>query len=57
MRAAAVASRTSLPRTREFMPVPMLRDADAARTPRTRLDSERPASIREAIFRWLDQEL
>ncbi|WP_426752839.1 hypothetical protein [Myxococcus sp. Y35] len=57
MRAAAVASRASLPRTRELMPASMLRDADAARSPRTRLDAERPASIREAIIRWLDQEL
>ncbi|WP_194858504.1 MULTISPECIES: hypothetical protein [unclassified Myxococcus] len=57
MRSAAVAPRASLPRTRELMPASMLRDADAARLPRTRLDSERPASIREAIVRWLDQEL
>lgn len=57
MSSAAVASRASLPRTRELMPASMLRDADAARLLRTRLDAERPASIREAIVRWLDQEL
>ncbi len=57
MRAVAIAARASLPRTREPMPASMLRDADSARTPRTRLYAERPASIREAIVRWLDQEL
>lgn len=43
--------------TREPMPMPIIRDADAARTARTRLAAERPASIREALLRWLDQEL
>ncbi|MFP2957361.1 hypothetical protein ACLEPN_05885 [Myxococcus sp. 1LA] len=58
MRGAAVAPRVSLlPRTLELMPAAMLRDADAVRTPRTRLAAERPASIREAIIRWLDHEL
>ncbi|AEI67932.1 hypothetical protein LILAB_30255 [Corallococcus macrosporus] len=46
-----------LPRTPELIPASMLRDADAARTPRTRLAAERPASIREAIIRWLAHEL
>ncbi|QSQ25251.1 hypothetical protein JY651_10105 [Pyxidicoccus parkwayensis] len=53
---AAVAPSPSS-RTRESAPAVLVRDSDAVRTPRTRLASERPASIREAIVRWLDQEL
>jgi hypothetical protein len=44
-------------RTREPAPAALVRDSDAVRTPRTRLAAERPASIRDAIVRWLDQEL
>jgi hypothetical protein len=57
MSAAALAPRSSPQRTREPVPAVLVRDADAVRAPRTRLASERPTSIREAIVRWLDQEL
>ena len=57
MSAVALAPRTSSSRTREPVPAVLVRDSDSVRTPRTRLASERPASIREAIIRWLDQEL
>jgi hypothetical protein len=53
----AAATRTSAPLTREPVPATLVRDADALRTPRTRLAAERPASIRDAIVRWLEQEL
>ncbi|WP_205520334.1 hypothetical protein [Pyxidicoccus caerfyrddinensis] len=56
MSAVALAPRSS-PRTREPAPAALVRDSDAVRTPRTRLAAERPASIRDAIVRWLDQEL
>jgi hypothetical protein len=49
--------RASSARTREPAPAAMVRDSDAVRAPRTRLAAERPASIREAIVRWLEQEL
>ncbi|MCP3103470.1 hypothetical protein LZ198_31760 [Myxococcus sp. K15C18031901] len=46
-----------MPRLREA-PLPVLvRDVDAPRPPRTPLAGERPTSIRDAIVRWLDQEL
>jgi hypothetical protein len=53
----ALPPRASSPRTREPAPAALLRDSDAVRAPRTRMASERPSSIREAIVRWLDQEL
>ena len=56
MSAVAVAPRPSS-RTREAVPAALVRDSDAVRTPRTRLAAERPASIREAIVRWLEHEL
>lgn len=55
--AAALGPRSSGQRTREPAPAALVRDSDAVRTPRTRLAAERPASIRDAIIRWLDQEL
>ena len=55
--AAALATRSASTRTREPVPAALVRDSDAVRTPRTRLAAERPASIRDAIVRWLDQEL
>lgn len=57
MSAGSLASRSSASRTREPVPAALVRDADAVRTPRTRLAAERPASIRDAIVRWLEQEL
>jgi hypothetical protein len=57
MSAASAAARTSAPLTREPVPATLVRDADALRAPRTRLAAERPVSIRDAIVRWLEQEL
>ena len=57
MSAVAFGTRSSPSRTREPVPAALVRDSDAVRTPRTRLAAERPVSIREAIIRWLDQEL
>ncbi|MFP2923807.1 hypothetical protein ACLESO_01065 [Pyxidicoccus sp. 3LG] len=57
MSAAALTARASAPRSREPAPAALVRDSDSVRSPHTRLASERPASIREAIVRWLDQEL
>jgi hypothetical protein len=57
MSAVSAAARSSAPLTREPLPPPLMRDADALRAPRTRLAAERPASIRDAIVRWLEQEL
>lgn len=57
MSTVALPPRASSSRTREPAPAALVRDSDAVRAPRTRLASERPSSIREAIVRWLDQEL
>lgn len=57
MSAVTFGTRSSSSRTREPVPAVLIRDADAVRTPRTRLAAERPTSLREAIVRWLDQEL
>ncbi|MCP3137504.1 hypothetical protein [Pyxidicoccus xibeiensis] len=57
MSLAVLASRSAPSRSREPAPASLVRDSDSVRAPRTRLASERPTSIREAIVRWLDQEL
>jgi hypothetical protein len=57
MSAVAFGTRSFSSRTREPAPAALVRDSDAVRAPRTRLAAERPASIREALIRWLDQEL
>ncbi|MCP3169281.1 hypothetical protein [Myxococcus qinghaiensis] len=45
------------PRTREHLSPARLYDVETTRGPRARPASERPTSIRDAIIRWLDQEL
>ncbi|MFY2558642.1 hypothetical protein ACN469_13520 [Corallococcus terminator] len=45
------------PRTREHLWPARLHDVETARGPRARPASEKPTSIRDAIIRWLDQEL
>jgi hypothetical protein len=44
-------------RTREALPAALLRDRDGAASARTRQSAERPASIKDAIIRWLNEEL
>ncbi|AKF82292.1 hypothetical protein [Myxococcus fulvus] len=53
-----LAQRGASPRLGEPLPVLRRREWDGAfRLPRPRPASERPSSIRDAIIRWLDQEL
>ncbi|XXF80803.1 hypothetical protein P2318_13900 [Myxococcaceae bacterium GXIMD 01537] len=53
----AVATRTTVQsRTREALPAALIRELDSA-TLRARTPGERPASIKDAIIRWLNEEL
>lgn len=54
----AVATRTGVQtRTREALPPALARDLESHASPRTRSATERPASIKDAIIRWLNEEL
>lgn len=55
----AVATRTQVQtRTRETLPPSLTRDWDGTATSRNRgAASERPPSIKDAIIRWLNEEL
>jgi hypothetical protein len=44
-------------RIREVLPRAMARDLEGTRLARPSPPSERPASIKEAIIRWLNEEL
>jgi hypothetical protein len=44
-------------RTRDVLPLALARDFEGTRTARPQSPSERPASIKEAILRWLNEEL
>lgn len=56
----AVTTRTQVQtRTRETLPPSLTRDWDGSATPRGNRGSasERPPSIKDAIIRWLNEEL
>ena len=44
-------------RTREALPPSLTRDLDGTASARTRSAAERPTSIKDAIIRWLNEEL
>ncbi len=44
-------------RTRDALPPGLLRDLDGTPRARARQASERPTSIKDAIVRWLNEEL
>jgi hypothetical protein len=53
----ATASITARTRTRDVLPLGLARDFEGSRGSRPQQPSERPASIKEAIMRWLNEEL
>ncbi len=55
----SVATRTTVQtRTREPLPAALLRELDGTTLARTRTAAEqRPTSIKDAIIRWLNEEL
>jgi hypothetical protein len=53
----ATASTTASTRTRDVLPLAMARDFEGSRSARAPSPSGRPASIKEAIIRWLNEEL
>ncbi|HLL04473.1 MAG TPA: hypothetical protein VK539_28070 [Myxococcaceae bacterium] len=53
----ATASTTASTRTREVLPFALTRDYEGARPTHPQSPSGRPASIKEAIMRWLNEEL
>lgn len=44
-------------RTREALPPSLGRDLESIASPRPRSSGERPTSIKDAIIRWLNEEL
>lgn len=53
----ATASTTASTRTREVLPFALARDYEGTRSTHPQSPSGRPASIKEAIMRWLNEEL
>ncbi len=54
----SVATRTHVQtRTRESLHTALIRDLDGNAAARTRSTAERPTSIKDAIIRWLNEEL
>jgi hypothetical protein len=53
----ATASTTASTRTRDVLPLAMARDLEGTRMARPSSPSGRPASIKDAIIRWLNEEL
>lgn len=53
----ATVSITASTRTRDVLPLGLARDFEGSRATRPQQNSERPASIKEAIMRWLNEEL
>ena len=53
----ATATTTASTRTRDVLPLGLARDFEGARPTHPQSPSGRPASIKEAIMRWLNEEL
>lgn len=53
----ATAATTASTRTRDVLPLALARDFEGARLTHAQSPSGRPASIKEAIIRWLNEEL
>jgi hypothetical protein len=53
----ATAATTASTRTREVLPFALPRDFEGGRPTHPQSPSGRPASIKEAIMRWLNEEL
>ena len=54
---AATASTSAGTRTREVLPLAMAQGFEDTRLARPSSPSRRPASIKEAVIRWLNEEL
>jgi hypothetical protein len=54
---SATAATTASTRTRDVLPLGLSRDFEGPRAARPQSPSERPASIKEAVTRWLNEEL
>ena len=58
MRTSVATRSTVQTRTREPLPAALMRELDGHTAARTRTGAEqRPASIKDAIIRWLNEEL
>ena len=53
----ATAATTASTRTREVLPHLLARDFEGTRSTHAQSPSGRPASIKEAVVRWLNEEL
>jgi hypothetical protein len=53
----ATAATSASTRTRDVLPLAMAQGFEGSRLARPSLPSERPASIKDAIIRWLNEEL
>lgn len=53
----ATASTSAPTRTRDVLPLALSRDFEGWRGSRTQSPAERPTSIKEAVIRWLNEEL
>ena len=53
----ATAATTASTRTREVLPLGLTRDFEGTRPTHPQSPSGRPASIKEAVVRWLNEEL
>ncbi|MDC0708109.1 hypothetical protein POL68_06470 [Stigmatella sp. ncwal1] len=53
----ATAAAKAATRTREVLPNPLARELEGLLGPHARYPSGRPPSIKDAIIRWLNEEL
>ena len=54
---AATAATSAATRIRQVLPLAMTRELEGKRPAHPSSPSERPASVKEAIIRWLNEEL
>lgn len=53
----ATASTTAATRTRDVLPAALAREVESLLSAKARPSAERPTSIKDAVVRWLNEEL